>query len=227
MKRHKEYEERIEYKFILLGDSTVGKSAIFSRFSGKSFTGNSFTTIGFEKIGASFNKLEIDKEKNIYKDFEITLFDTAGQERYKGLAKSYFRGSQGIILIYSINNITTFEHIQTWLDSIKESLSDWKNEGYGIMLLGNKLDIIENDINQRQVLTEEAEKLCVDQGIYWGGECSAKTFDLQEFREIFKIFTKQIFLKVKDDDAGKKIQKSTLRPKIRKKRTFMEKYCGV
>ena len=166
MRKYEEYEENIEYKFILLGDSTVGKSAIFSRFSGNSFTGNSFTTIGFEKIVTSFDKLEIDKEKNIYKNFEITLFDTAGQERYKSLARSYFRGSQGIILIYSINNIITFEHLQTWLESIKESLSDWKNEGYGIMLLGNKLDIIENDINERQVLIEEAVKLCADQGIY-------------------------------------------------------------
>ena len=218
MKKREKYEERIEYKFILLGDSTVGKSAIFSRFSGKTFTGNSFTTIGFEKITTYFNEVEIDKEKNIHKNFEITLFDTAGQERYKSLARSYFRDSRGIILIYSINNLTTFEHIQTWLDSIKELLSDWKNDGYGIMLLGNKLDIIENDINKRQVLAEEAQKLCVEQGIYWGGECSAKTYDLEQLRKIFENFLKEIFLKVKNDGNGKKNQTSKLLTRKPKKK---------
>ena len=156
------------------------------------------------------------KKKKIYKNFEIILFDTAGQERYKSLARSYFRGSQGIILIYSINNYTTFEHIQTWLDSIKELLSDWKKEGYAVMLLGNKLDIVENNINERQVLIEEAEKLCAEQDIYWGGECSAKIFDIKQWREIFENFIKLIFSKAKDDNTKDKRQISTFKPKKKK-----------
>ena len=86
------------------------------------------------------------------------------------------------------------------------------------MLLGNKLDIIENDINERQVLTEEAEKLCVAQGIYWGGECSAKTFDLEQLRKIFENFLKEIFLKVKNDGNDKKKQTSKLSTRKPKKK---------
>ena len=48
----------------------------------------------------NFDNIEIDKQKNIYKNFQIILFDTAGQERYKAITKSYFRDSQGIILLY-------------------------------------------------------------------------------------------------------------------------------
>ena len=190
----------IEYKFILLGDSTVGKSSIFSRFRSNSFNNNTIATVGIEKMIINFDNIEIDKNENVYKNFKITLFDTAGQERYKAITKSYFRDSKGIILIYSINNFTTFEHVQIWLDSIKDSLNDWKRSGYAVMLLGNKLDIIENNINERQVLIEEAEQLCKEQGIYWGGECSAKTFDINQFKEIFEKFIKEIYLKLNDDD---------------------------
>ena len=202
--------KEIEYKFILLGDSTVGKSSIFSRFRSNSFNDNTIATVGIEKMIVNFDDIEIDKNENIYKNFKITLFDTAGQERYKAITKSYFRDSKGIILIYSINNITTFEHVQIWLESIKESLSDWKRSGCAVMLLGNKLDIIENNINERQVLIEEAEQLCKDQGIYWGGECSAKTFDLNQFKEIFEKFIKEIYLKLNDDEEDDKQQISKL-----------------
>ena len=199
---------QIEYKFVLLGDSSVGKSSIFERLSGEKFSETISSTVGTEKITLDFDDVEIDKNENLYKNFKITLFDTAGQERYRAIAKSYFRDSQGIVLIYSISNINTFEHVQIWLDSIKESLSDWKRSGYIVMLLGNKLDIAEENEDKRQVLIEEAEKLCKDQGIYWGGECSAKTFDFDTIKEIFVKFIQKIYLKLKEDDEYNKKQNS-------------------
>ena len=68
------------------------------------------------------------------------------------------------------------------------------------MLLGNKYDIVENNMEKRAVLIEEAQRLCSEQGIYWGGECSAKTFDDGEIREISEKFIKQIYLKLGDDN---------------------------
>ena len=93
-----------------------------------------------------------------------------------------------------------------WLDSIKESLSDWKKSGYMVMLLGNKLDISEDNMEERMILKEEAEKICNEQGIYWGGECSAKTFDENQIKEIFVKFAIQIYLKLGNDvnDNNKK-----------------------
>ena len=213
----------IEYKFILLGDSTVGKSSIFLRLTGKGFNSNTAATIGTSKTTINFDDVEINKEDKIYLNFTITLFDTAGQERFRSITKTYFRGSQGIILIYSIDNEKTFQHVQIWLDSIKESLSDWKRSGYIVMLLGNKLDIIEEDLSKREILYEEAQRICLEQGIYWGGECSAKTFDNNQIKEIFEKFMKQIYLKLKDDENEKESQKIISITKQNQKRKLC---CG-
>ena len=202
----------IEYKFILLGDSSVGKSSIFKRLLGNSFSKNQISTLGTEKAILNFDDLEIDK--NTRQNFKIVLFDTAGQERYRAITKSYFRDSQGIVLIYSIVDEESFKHIEAWLDSIKDSLSDWKRSGYIVMLLGNKLDIAEENKEQRMILKEEAEKICSEQGIYWGGECSAKTFDENKFKEIFENFMKQIYLKLGNDVKNINNNKSQISRKI-------------
>ena len=202
----------IEYKLILLGDSSVGKSCIFKRLTGNSFSENQISTLGTEKVILNFDDLEIDK--NTHQNFKIVLFDTAGQERYRAITKSYFRDSQGIVLIYSIVDEESFKHIEAWLDSIKDSLSDWKRSGYIVMLLGNKLDIAEENKEQRMILKEEAEKICSEQGIYWGGECSAKTFDQNKFKEIFENFMKQIYLKLGNDVKNINNNKSQISRKI-------------
>ena len=196
----------IEYKFVLLGDSSVGKSAIFLRLLGKPFAENTTSTIGTDKVSIHFDDVEIENNKK--KNFKITLFDTAGQERYRSITKTYFKDSQGIILVYSIIEETTFEHVQIWLDSIKESLSDWKRAGYIVMLLGNKLDVVEKNKEKREVLIEEAEKLCKAQGIYWGGECSAKTFDEKHIKGIFETFMKEVYLKLLEDNDNNNKQQS-------------------
>ena len=200
----------IEYKFILLGDSSVGKSSIFKRLLGNSFSKNQISTLGTEKAILNFDDLEIDK--NTRQNFKIVLFDTAGQERYRAITKSYFKDSKGIILIYSIDDETSFKHIETWLDSIKESLSDWKRSGYIIMLLGNKLDIAEEDPETRMIMTEEGENICSEKGIYWGGECSAKTFDESQLKEILAKFIKQVYNKLGEEkkDNEKKNQQIVL-----------------
>ena len=186
----------IEYRFILLGDSSVGKTSIFSRLSGKAFSQQTISSVGTEKVVINFDDVQIDEK--VCQNFKIVLFDTAGQDRYRSIAKSYFRDAQGIILIYSIIDRQSYDHIQTWLDSIKEALSDWKSSGYMVMLLGNKLDCIEEG-KTREISTEEAQKMCSDQGIYWGGECSAKTFDENQIKEIFSKFTKHVYLKLRND----------------------------
>ena len=215
----------IEYKFILLGDSSVGKSSIFKRLLGNSFSKNQISTLGTEKAILNFDDLEIDK--NTRQNFKIVLFDTAGQERYRAITKSYFRDSQGIVLIYSIVDEESFKHIEAWLDSIKDSLSDWKRSGYIVMLLGNKLDIAEENKEQRMILKEEAEKICSEQGIYWGGECSAKTFDENKFKEIFEKFMKQIYLKLGNDVKNINNNKSQISRKIQVYKKSQKGCCSA
>ena len=215
----------IEYKFILLGDSSVGKSSIFKRLLGNSFSKNQISTLGTEKAIINFDDLEIDK--NTRQNFKIVLFDTAGQERYRAITKSYFRDSQGIVLIYSIVDEESFKHIEAWLDSIKDSLSDWKRSGYIVMLLGNKLDIAEENKEQRMILKEEAEKICSEQGIYWGGECSAKIFEENKFKEIFEKFMKQIYLKLGNDVKNINNNKSQISRKIQAYKKSQKGCCSA
>ena len=213
----------IEYKFILLGDSKVGKSSIYRRLSGKSFSESIMSTTGTEKIILNFDDVQIDEKTP--QNFKIILFDTVGQERYRSITKSYFRDSQGIVLIYSIVDETSFQHVQIWLDSIKDSLSDWKNSGYIVMLLGNKLDIAEENMEARMILTEEAETLCLENQIYWGGECSAKTFDENHLKKIFENLLKQIYLKLGNDD-NKNIKQQSQKITHYKKKKIKKVCCN-
>ena len=68
------------------------------------------------------------------------------------------------------------------------------------MLLGNKLDVAQEDPEKRQVNIEDAKKFCSDNGIFWGGECSAKTFNEDKIKEIFEKFVKEVFIKIFKDE---------------------------
>ena len=80
----------IEYKFVLLGDSLVGKSSIFYRLAGKKYSEDMLSTVGTDKLTLNMNQVKIEINEEIYiKNFNITLFDTAGQERYRAITKNY------------------------------------------------------------------------------------------------------------------------------------------
>ena len=77
------------------------------------------------------------------------------------------------------------------------------------MILGNKLDNVENDENSREVLTEDAEKICSENNILWGGEFSAKNFNNNQIKEILENFIKEIFMKLgntTEEQKGKMIK---------------------
>ena len=196
----------INYRFALLGDSEVGKTAIFKKISYGSFR-NSVATFGFDKETLSFHDLEFEINGNqIKRSFEISLFDTAGQERFRSITKNHILGSDGIILIYDITNRESFDHLEEWLTSIKEVLSDWRNSKYLIIVYGNKLDLVENNNKERQVTAEEGENLCDNEEIIWGGECSAKNFTEEQFLDLFKDFTKKIYYKNGDSNNRNSIK---------------------
>ena len=186
----------VEYKIVLLGDSLVGKSSIFERLSGQAFTESNIATIGTEKQNLLFDDLEINiDDKKYKKNFTVSLFDTAGQERYRAITKNYYKGSNGIMLIYDITDIKTFEHVTNWLDGIKQVISDWKNANYVVMLIGNKLDLAKSMPETRKITVEESKKFCVEQDIFYGGECSAKTMFVDVLKKIFERLVREIFIK--------------------------------
>ena len=127
-------------------------------------------------------------------EVDVQFLDTAGQVRFRSITTSYYKSSQGLILMYDITKRETFDNVENWLQNIKESLDE--EEKYVIVLLGNKLDLANENPENRGVTTEEAENLCKDKQIFWGGECSAKDFTEDQLKEIFTKYTQEIYKKV-------------------------------
>ena len=152
------YDQKCQ--LLIIGDSTVGKTSILSRFANGIFNSNYLATVGLD----SFTKDEIIDDKTV----RIKIWDTAGQERYKSLTKGFFRNAEGVMLVYDVTNSETYENLKFWLQSIKNNTSPDMGE-IPIILIGNKIDC-----EDREVKLEEAENFWKEQG-YPYFETSAKT----------------------------------------------------
>ena len=186
-----ESSEKTTYKMIIIGDSAVGKTCIFKKIISGSFSEKSISTIGIDRRTLAFI---IKNSQGKDMEVDVQLWDTAGQERFRSITTSYYKSSQGLLLMYDITKKDSFDSIENWIQSIKESLGE--DEKYLIVLLGNKLDLANENPDSRAVSAEDAEKLCKDKGIYWGGECSAKDFSEEQLKEIFTKYTQEIYKKV-------------------------------
>ena len=184
-------KEKLSYKVIILGDSSVGKTSLFKKIVNERFSGNVLSTIGIDKKTLD---IKINTEDKGEQESEISLFDTAGQEKFRTLSVSFIRESKGVLMMYDITNLDSFQNIEKWLNDIKNSLGEDNN--YLIILLGNKLDLVSDNIKDREVETEDAEKLCLDNKIFWGGECSVKDISIEDLKNLFKSFIEEIYKKV-------------------------------
>ena len=137
---NKEENDLIEFKIITLGDSGVGKSSIIKRYVYNNFIELTLTTIG---ISYSFKEVTLKDGTKI----SLKLIDTAGQEKYRGLTKSYYRHANGALFIFSLNDIETFNNLKEWICEFEEN----NDETYFVCkyLIGNKNDLeikVEKDI---------------------------------------------------------------------------------
>ena len=212
----------IDYKFALLGDSSVGKTSIFKKISTGIFFDQNISTIGTDKRTINYTDIEVEiNGVKVKKSFEISLFDTAGQERFRSITKNYFKDADGIILVYDITSKITFEHVEIWLASIKGVLSDWKDHNYLILLIGNKLDLATSGEKQREVNIEDVNQKYGDSGIILGGECSAKDFTDEQFKDLFKDLAIKIFNKVGEKKVNTQHSKKVGKFKKKKKLCFI------
>jgi small GTP-binding protein len=152
-------KKEILYKILLLGDSSVGKSCLLKRY-----TDNTFLDIHISTIGLDYKLKEVKLKDG--KTVKVQIWDTAGQDRFRAITKNYYKGAQGIALIYDITNQITFENVRKWIDQIKEEVS----EKVPIILVGNKIDIVE----RRVIKKEDGESMAKEYGLLFS-ECSAKT----------------------------------------------------
>lgn len=106
-------EKEQRAKVIVVGDTSVGKSNILSRYINNEF-GRCDTTIGCE----SMVKIQEVNDRKI----KLLVWDTAGQERYKSISQAYYKGAAAVILVYDITNLESFEHLAKWHEELSQSL---------------------------------------------------------------------------------------------------------
>eukprot|EP00002_Diphylleia_rotans_P039620 TRINITY_DN9224_c0_g1_i1.p1 TRINITY_DN9224_c0_g1~~TRINITY_DN9224_c0_g1_i1.p1 ORF type:complete len:206 (+),score=43.34 TRINITY_DN9224_c0_g1_i1:43-660(+) len=147
------------FKLLLVGDSGVGKSSIMNRFCTGQYEEDNTSTIGVDfKI-----KLINIGDKRV----KLTIWDTAGQEKFRTLTSSYYRGAHGIIMVYDVTSSQSFESLSSWM---KEVESHSTHPDAIKMLVANKID------------QESKRKVVKDSGLTYARsnnmifmECSAKT----------------------------------------------------
>ena len=192
----KEAKDDIEYKLILLGDTSVGKTCLFKKLTTGIFMDKNVSTVGIDRRTIA---IDIDVEENnekVTKKIILNIIDTAGEERFKAITKTYYKGSDGAVLLYDITEKKSFEHINMWIESIKTTAGEIDYSKYSVLLLGSKIDLVESGKKEREVDIEEAKSKCEEFKLEWGGECSNKDFTQEKYIEIFKDFVQKIYKKV-------------------------------
>jgi len=131
-----------KFKLVFLGEQSVGKTSIITRFMYDSFDNTYQATIGIDFL----SKTMYLEDRTI----RLQLWDTAGQERFRSLIPSYIRDSSVAIVVYDISNANSFQQTSKWIDDVRTE----RGTDVLIMLVGNKTDLSD----KRQVTTEEGER---------------------------------------------------------------------
>eukprot|EP00871_Galdieria_phlegrea_P000827 jgi/Galph1/1745/GphlegSOOS_G408.1 len=158
-----------KYKLVFLGDQSVGKTSIITRFMYDKFDANYQATIGIDFL----SKTMYLEDRTV----RLQLWDTAGQERFRSLIPSYIRDSSVAIIVYDVTNRASFLSVNKWLEEVRNERGD----DVILVLVGNKADQTE----RRQVSTEEGEAKAKENGVMFI-ETSAKVgFNIKTlFRKI-------------------------------------------
>lgn len=126
----------------MIGDTGVGKSCLLLRFADDSFSENYISTIG---VDFRFRTVKIDK-----KVIKLQIWDTAGQERFRTITSAYYRGADGIIMVYDVTNEESFRHINDWLTEVNR----YASENTCKLIVGNKTDL------PNKVISTEKLQVC-------------------------------------------------------------------
>ncbi|CAG8788264.1 7988_t:CDS:2, partial [Dentiscutata erythropus] len=148
-------------KILLIGNSNVGKSSLLLRFTEDTFLPKDDVSA---TIGVDFKVVDTVVNGKRYK---LTIWDTAGQERFRTLTSSYYRGVQGVILVYDVSKRESFDQLDSWFGELNTYCS---SKDVVKMIVGNKVDKEHSRVISRKEAEAYARKM---QTLFI--ECSAKT----------------------------------------------------
>ena len=177
-------------KYIIIGDSSVGKSNLLLRYTHGQFREEYQLTIGVE-----FGSHNETVDNNIYR---IQIWDTAGQENYRAITRSYYKNTACALIVYEISSRDSFKRISYWLNDCKNSAP----KTILLILVGNKCDLED----KREVTEEEGREFAEKNGMLFF-ETSAKTGKNVEelFKQTVIIIDKKIkenFYDLENDSSG-------------------------
>ncbi|MCL7036476.1 hypothetical protein MKW94_001951 [Papaver nudicaule] len=167
------------FKYIIIGDTGVGKSCLLLQFTDQRFQPVHDLTIGVE-FGAKMVTIDT-------RPIKLQIWDTAGQEAFRSITRSYYRGAAGALLVYDITRRETFNHLARWLEDARQHASP----NMAIALIGNKCDLA----HRRAVTKEEGEQFAKENGLIFM-EASARTS--QNVNEAFTSTAKRILQNIQD-----------------------------
>ena len=189
-----------DIKVITLGNSAVGKTSFLMKYIDNSFTLTYTTTLGVD-----FKQKKIKLKDG--RDVRLRIFDTAGQERFKAVSVSFIKKADGVILMYDISDLESFEAVENWIKSIREI----GKEKLPIILVGNKCDLSDD---KRMISLKE-------------GQDKADEFNIPFYETSCKegINIKEVFEKLVDDIMEKGSKNINREYKILNKGKKKEKCC--
>ena len=185
-------KKEAKYKILILGDSKVGKSCFLTRYADKTYQEDYLSTIGMDY---KIKNYELENGNII----RLYIWDTAGQDRFRSITSNYYKGADGIILIYDITKQETFNNVRNWITSIKEEAP----AKVVLILVGNKVD----DEKNRAVQQSEGEKIADEYNLPFL-ECSAKS-DIN-VTETFDVLIKKIVEINPKNKQGQKLQQNRI-----------------
>jgi Rab family protein len=151
------------YKVVLVGDATVGKTHLLSRYIKGSLPKAPTATIGVE-FATRTVPLAVGGT------VKAQIWDTAGQERYRAITSAHYRRAVGALLVYDITKQSTFQNCLKWMEELRQNAEP----DIVIMLVGNKVDLAEKDPSVRQVYYDAAAEFARQHGLFFA-EASAVT----------------------------------------------------
>jgi small GTP-binding protein len=154
---------------IILGDGAVGKTSLLKMYDEKKFQPAHMATLGLDYISKTYNP------KDGGKSCAVKIWDTAGQERFRTLTHSFYKQGHGIIIGFAVNDIGTFQSVQTWLNSIKEHA----DPNVIKILVGNKCDLE----GERKVSYEEANKLAQENNMHYYDTSAKNDMNIDAFMD--------------------------------------------
>ena len=168
------------FKYIIIGDPSVGKSNLLMKFAHNKFTDEYQATIGVE-----FGAKNITFNNQVYR---IQIWDTAGQENFRSITRSYYKNSACALIVYDITRKISFDNLVQWIEDCKNS----SPKTVFMVLVGNKSDLERN----REVTEEEGREFAEKNGMLFF-ETSAKTG--KNVEEVFTQSATLIAKKIKDN----------------------------